>query len=767
MDKHQKQQLLACGALLLAAASMIFAWWLSLPPKALPADTPPDQFSAERALEHIRVMAVEPHPSSSAANDRVFEYLLETVQNMEVEVEVIDEYHGGGQSIENRRAILAKIPGTDSSGAIAVDAHFDSVPYGPGACDDLGGIGAMLETARALLAGPKLKNDVIFCFADQEEIGGNGAKAFIDHPWFIDVKVLLGLEARGTSGPALMFETADQNGWVVRQMKAAEGVYPRSTSIMFDIYDRLPFGSDFGHYKHHVAGWNVAFVDNFCYYHISLDNAAMANPDSIQHKGCYTLGLTRHCGNLELGNCHAPNATWFNTLGSHMVVYDQKWNWPFAIAALLLFALALGGGWWKGRLHIGGMLAGFGIVTAAALVSALICGGLSYLAFLQFREMALYRNNQYCISFAFMSFAVLLLFAGLARNRIRARDLLAGALFWQVVLLLAMQRFMPGGAYAAVWPLVCGTVYLAALSLAGDEESPGVNAIAWSTLLALPVLMFIAPMLVMFAYTLTVIGGFALMILFIVLLSFLLPQMHLITGRLRWYLPGALFLTGLFLFLTAWLGTLPSPLSPRLNCLSYGMDFDTGKAYWLSGDRKLDDWTRQFFSEDMQKHQIQEFIPGDKNYYWKSEAPVTPFAKPEFKVVNDTIENGRRVVDVHLKMPRYTLDTWIKLVSDTHIHSAEMLGHELKGGGKDWTSRIQTIPREGVDIRFVTEPRKPLTFLIRERTYGVPEFPDVVEPRPAWMATEPNRTLDHRSRPLRSEHTFSTGTFALGTGPTY
>ena len=53
-------------------------------------------------------------------------------------------------------------------------AHYDSVPFGPGAADDGAGVVTLLETARALKAGPPLKNDVIFLFTDGEEAGGGG-----------------------------------------------------------------------------------------------------------------------------------------------------------------------------------------------------------------------------------------------------------------------------------------------------------------------------------------------------------------------------------------------------------------------------------------------------------------------------------------------------------------------------------------------------------------------------------------------------------------
>jgi len=74
--------------------------------------------------------------------------------------------------------VLARIPGTANTKAFAMEAHYDSVPYGPGADDDCGGAGVTLELARILKQGPPLKNDIIMCFSDSEEINVGDARAF-------------------------------------------------------------------------------------------------------------------------------------------------------------------------------------------------------------------------------------------------------------------------------------------------------------------------------------------------------------------------------------------------------------------------------------------------------------------------------------------------------------------------------------------------------------------------------------------------------------
>ncbi len=750
-----------CG-LGVALLSMVFAWWMSLAPRPAPESAPSTAFSAARAMQHTRAMAHETHPAGSVANDRVCAYIQDQLKAMDVEMELIHEYvNPGGRSVLMRRAVLGRIRGTAPTKAFAIDAHFDSVPYGPGATDDISGVSAMLETARALKAGSPLMNDVIFVFADEEEFNMGGARAFTEHAWFRDVGVMLGLETRGTSGPALMFETSQNNGFVIREM-AKSNAKSRATSIMFDVYDRLPFGSDFGRYKRLVAGLNVAYVDDFAHYHTKLDNPENASLASLQHHGSYTLDLARHFGNIPLEDCYAPNVTYFNTLGSHMVVYSQRWNGPLAALALAVFGAAIAFGIHRRRLSVLGMAVGLGVLPAAALLQALVVLPLSGLLFWRFREATLYWNNTYCVGFALFATAALFVVVRLAARWSRPQELLAGSLPWLTVLLLLLLKNAPGGVYAATWPLFFSSLALLGLCLFEEEDGqPSPISLCASALLVTPSLMLVAPSLVMFAYTLTAMAGFMLNIVLLLILSSLAPHIHVLSGRARWGVPGAMAGFAIVLYTAAFIANHPSPSCPRLNCLSYGMDFDTGQAYWLSADRELDEWTAQFFSGPDGRETMEEFIPGDSTEYLKAPAPAAPFPKPQLDIVSDRVEAGRRILDLRLDSPRDAQRTYLKVTSDVKVHRAKVLGHTLRGR-RHWQLNFDILPREGVDLRLEAEPGAPLIINVREVSYGVPTFPSV-QPRPDWMATEPNRTLDHRRR-LRSEHTFSTCTLDLGTG---
>src|SRR5690606_17913127 len=120
--------------------------------------------------------------------------------------------------------------------AVLLTAHYDSVAAGPGAADDMAGVAAMLEIARILREEPPLAAPLIFLFSDGEEVGLLGAEAFTGHPWAADVGVVINLEANGTRGQSLLFETTDDNAWLIDAF-AAEAPRPVASSLFEALYD--------------------------------------------------------------------------------------------------------------------------------------------------------------------------------------------------------------------------------------------------------------------------------------------------------------------------------------------------------------------------------------------------------------------------------------------------------------------------------------------------------------------------------------------------
>ena len=197
--------------------------------------------------------------------------------------------------------IVAKIPGTQPTGAVMMVAHYDSVPSGPGAGDDAASVAAILEALRALKAGPALRNDLIVLFTDGEELGLLGAKGFVEtYPTLDNIKVVLNFEMRGDYGPSMMFQTSAHNSWLVDQLAAA-APFPYATSAAPTVYKRLPNDTDLTVFLDAgMAGMNFAAAGGITRYHTALDNADLLDQRTLQHQGSYALSLARRFGSIDL-----------------------------------------------------------------------------------------------------------------------------------------------------------------------------------------------------------------------------------------------------------------------------------------------------------------------------------------------------------------------------------------------------------------------------------------------------------------------------------
>ncbi len=731
------------------------ATYAVLAPAPKPATAPAAEFSALRAIEHSKATALEPHPMGTAANDAVRGYIAARLKEMGVEVEEQPARHLRGNTVRVSTNVIGRIPGTANSKAFCLMAHFDSTPYGPGAADDGAGVVAMLETVRALKAGPPLKNDVVFLFTDGEEAGQPGAEAFMRSPWADRVGVILNFEARGTSGPSMMFETSPGNGWLIPEAAKA-GVHIRACSMMYNVYKMMPFNSDFSEAKKRgLKGFNVAFIDGFCRYHTKNDTPENMSLASLQNHGSYALGLARHFGNLPLdGDLVKPDLVYFNTVGSHMVWYPMAWSGPIAWAAALVFALTLLLGLVRGRLTVPGFLGGVLVLALTALacgLAVLVALGAVYgpgKLYAQYTTnithlpdlVALNHNTLYGWAFAALAAGVFVAcYQGLCR-RMRTANLAAGALAWWAAGTLAIQYFMPGGSYAAAWPLLFASLGLAVSFLWRADAPPSPLRLFLLGVFALPGIVLVAPSYPVLLATIMVMTAPGLALLVALLLGLIIPQVPLLTTPNRWWLP--VFATALAVLMLAW-GAANSGYTaerPKLNSLAYGLNLDTGSAAWFSYDKELDEWTTNFFpmsSAKPPRGTVNGFIAGDDREYWKAPAPVAPYQGPQAKVVEDVTGPDGRAVTVHLSMPERPLEVKIRLVSDNTVHSATVFDQTVKGGGRDWTLYFRGFPPEGADITFRVDAGKPLAFEVVPELLGLPSLPGVPT-RPDYMAVEPN-----------------------------
>jgi hypothetical protein len=331
------------------------AIWSGGTPRPLPADAPAGAFSAGRAIVDDRVIARVPHPVGSPQNAAVRDYLVGRLQAMGLQPQVqrtlafqrsprSPEPFVLGATVEN---IIGVLPGRDRAApALAIMAHYDSVPASPGAADDAAGVSAALEVMRVLKAEGTPQRDVILLITDGEEAGLLGAQGFFDeHPLARHVGFVINMETRGGGGQAQMFQTGAENGEVIRLFRRT-AQHPAASSLAVYLYEHLPNDTDFTVSKAAgITGLNFAFIGRQFDYHAPTSTSENLDQGSVQHLGVQALTAARSVAQAKALPGKATNLVYSQTLGSYVLAYPQLAGW-----GVLLLAAGLGAlGAWRAR----------------------------------------------------------------------------------------------------------------------------------------------------------------------------------------------------------------------------------------------------------------------------------------------------------------------------------------------------------------------------------------------------------------------------------
>lgn len=748
----------ACAWLLLAALAFLAIRAVQPPPEA-PASARATDFSAARALEDLKAIAQRPHPTGSEENDRARAYLVERLQALGLEPQVQTatvartfERRPGPISAATVHNILARLPGTNSSRPIMLVAHYDSVPTGPGASDDGAGVVALLETLRAVKAGPPLKNDLILLITDGEERGLLGAKAFADeHPWAKLRPLALNFEARGSCGPSSMFETSAQAGWLVRQFAQA-APRPVASSLFFEAYKRLPNDTDFSIFKRAgMAGLNFAYAGCWPRYHTWHDDVEDIDPRSLQHHGSNALALARSFGNLDLTQIQEKDLIYFTVPGAGVVSYPQDWAVPLAVVALAAFATVLILGARRRIWQLPGVARVFGWVGASFVASALVAelfwraltasGAIELLPY----GMA-YKSEQAALGIlVFTAGLTIALYMRLQKTE-GAQNLAAGGLLWWAILALAAAWLLPGGGYLFLWPLVFALFPMGAEAAAKGRTPLVANLLAWF-LPAGAAALLLVPILYLLLSLLSTTGLILEVFLATLLVSLLAPFLDILTERTRWLVPSAAALVGLGLVVAATLTSRFDTRHPRADSAFYFLDSDTGKAYWLSRDPAPDAWTSQLFpahpgnSPQIERARLERFlpIPGPA---LAATAPAVSAAPPTLETLEDLTLGDSRLLRLRIGSLRQAHDLWLVLEKG-EIRQAKLNGKPLPRGAAQWALVYAGLPKVGLELTLEASAHEALAIRVIDVTEGLPSLDEIqVRPRPSAFMPSPTAPFD-------------------------
>ncbi|WP_332108105.1 M20/M25/M40 family metallo-hydrolase [Phytohabitans suffuscus] len=588
------------------------------PPDPRGPDAPSAEFSAGRAYTHVEALGAQTHAAGSAANDRNRERIETTLRDIGLAPTVQDTVGteagqlsggSGGATFARVRNVVATLPGTAPTGRVFLVAHYDSVQVGPGGNDDGAGVATILEVARALAQGPRPRNDVVFVLTDAEEACLCGASAFVSsHPLAANGGVVLNLEARGSGGPVITFETSRRNADLVSVFGRA-APHPVGTSFAVEVYRLLPNDTDFTAFLDKgFAGLNSAYIDGAAVYHTPRDTPSTMDQASLQQHGDNALALAREFGRLDLSTMEAAgDATYFPVPGG-LVRYPGWLTWPLALAALVATAALAWLARRQGRTTWPRVVGGFGLGLVPVLLAPVLAQVLwAILTAIRpgYTEMVdPYRPLWFRLAVISLSAAVLFTWYALLRRRLGPASLAIGGLGWLVVFGLVLAFVAPGGSYLAALPALAtaagGLLALAVPRIAVAAVTAGA---AVATVILAPTVMLLFPAL---GLAMGAVGA-----LFSVLLGLAaLPVVDLLfaeaggqraiaamLARRRAIYPGlagavaAVVLTAVGLSVNGFDARHPSPTH-----LMYALDTGSGKAVWLSEESTEQEWTSQYVS---------------------------------------------------------------------------------------------------------------------------------------------------------------------------
>jgi hypothetical protein len=369
---------------LVAVAIWFLAVQVQNGPEPPVSGAPQTQFSATRAMATLaRIQGPQrPHPAGSVENAAIHDRIRRELAALNVPVVPLKtracygELRWSAVECADIEDLIAEaVPGQGK--AIVLMAHMDSVAAGPGAGDDGSGVVTLLETIRALKAGRAAGHPVIALFTDGEEAGLLGAAAFVeDARWRERVGVVINVEARGSKGQSLLFQTSPRDSALVDIYARAAPRFATS-SLYGEIYKFLPNDTDLTPFlEAGLAGYNFAFLGGFAHYHTALDTIANLDPRSVQSGGDAVLALTRALQSQDFAALAGNNAIYLDIMGVWLPRLPAGSALPLALLALAVIAVLA----WRRRPTVAGLLtpplflaaavaSGFAVKALAALIA--------------------------------------------------------------------------------------------------------------------------------------------------------------------------------------------------------------------------------------------------------------------------------------------------------------------------------------------------------------------------------------------------------------
>ncbi|MBL8773250.1 MAG: M20/M25/M40 family metallo-hydrolase [Phenylobacterium sp.] len=695
-------------------------------PESQPVSISPLEFSGERAFQDVNFMAAVPHPTGSVANANVRDAIVGKMLKYGLSPEVrpgvgvqVSKWTRNLVVAGHVENIVGIIPGRDRNApALALMAHYDSVPGSPGAADDLMGVAVALETARAIQARGVPARDVVLLMTDGEEAGLLGANHFFQRdPLARRIGFVINLEARGSAGRVQMFQTSARNGELIRVFQETAR-RPSSGSLSVMLYELMPNDTDLTEtLKAGIAGMNYAIIGRQFDYHSPTSTARNLARGSLQDMGDQALAMSRELAFASRLPEPAPSPVYSNLFGDTVIAYPAWFGWVILLVVAVLLAFAIRWARHSGEFPAtdlargAGAFAFAGVGTAAILEFARRLTGadfgyleqrfllaqvdrwewaimLTSLGFMMLTAAELSRTRRWV---AFLPLAAGLgacalageidwigVVAGVVATAIgwftfgrpvSRKGAWGGGLLFSFGLTVVLQAFAPQAAFVLAWPLLVAAVAAAATSLSAKR---GVLSLVLLAVIAAAALGWQGGLSHSAFESMDLMPIFAVQMITAAMVLWPLAQPD--WGRSPARIIGAtVLLGGLALTLIVRSADPWTPRYPAITYVGYQMDQDTGRAWRFALPGVGRYWTDQVLKADGGTAQRV------KQWWWgrpHDMAPAKPIAEPS-PVIGLFREDGRDTLQLSVALPAEARTLELRVRSTTQAQLTGLNGAPL------------------------------------------------------------------------------------------
>lgn len=650
---------------------------------------PADKFSVDRAMTPLLEITKKPHFLGSDAHSEVQQFLISEIQKLGLSPHIQEGYNYNPKSKVFTRPsnIVARIPGTEEEGkALLLLSHYDSAAVASfGAADDASGIVTILESVRAFLStGNKPKNDIIILFTDSEEISLDGAQLFVnEHPWVKNIGLVLNFEARGTGGPSnMILETNQGNSKLIKAFVEANPKFPVASSLMYSVYKLLPNDTDSTVFREvaDIDSFFFAFIDEHYNYHTANDAYYNLDRNSLAHQGSYLLPLLHYFSESDLSSLKSEKEhVYFNFPLIKIVHYPFSWIFPILIITTILFLLITFYGISSRNLDLRIIIKGF-----VPLIGALLITGffgffgwkliqLLYPNYNEIQQGFTYNGHWYIAFFVAVSLSFCFLFYRKKYKKQELSSLFVAPLFFWLIINYVIAVYLKGAAFFII-PVFFGLISFIYLLFKKEAN------LLFLSILTIPAIFIFAPLIQFFPVGL----GLKMIVISCVFTTLLFVLILPVFGfyRRKNSLAILCILASVFFFIKAHSKSSFTENRKKPNSLVYYEDTDKQKSYWLTFDKKLDEWTKQYLGDSLQS--ASNFIDSASyskygiNYTYGAKSNFRSFKKSDIILRRDSVIDQKREI-IFTIMP------------ERNIHKIEMYSYQ--------TNEFQDVEFNGVQAK--------------------------------------------------------------------